>query len=224
LSVDGLPSTLQRLAIMHRPTSKLTGALPVQLKHLEVLLVPLDLYRSKEVIEEAARSFLEQMDVAIAKGQMSPNLKTLLEGSSSVALAMLSRCDQDPESTELALSMVPPSLETLVLLFDENELGLELPALLAPPEDEEEDEVEDEVEPPQAPLERLANRLDEKYKFTGSLQHATSLRLVRCKVLYSGEVPTHSPLELERLRDYVSSRCKPAATVVFQVSSSKKFV
>ena len=59
---------------------------------------------------------------------------------------------------------------------------------------------------------------------TGSLQHATSLRLVHCKVLYSGEVPTHSPLELERLRDYVSNRCKAAATVVFQVSSSKEFV
>ena len=230
LSVDGLPSTLQRLAIMHSPTSTLTGALPAQLKHLEVLLVPfepqLTKYTTPEEIAEAARSCLEMMP---------QSQRNRIEGAPADLLAeYFAMCEnesmEDSDPALFPLSIIPPSLEELVLLFneddvgtlilhfDEDELGLELPALPAPPEDEE----EDEVEPPQDPLERLANGLDEKYKFTGSLQHATSLRLVHCKVLYAGEVPTHSPLELDRLRDYVSSRCKAAATVVFQVSSVKK--
>ena len=110
--------------------------------------------------------------------------------------------------------------ETLVLLFDEVDLDLELPALIDP-DDLLQGELFD-TGPPQAPLQQVANRLDGEYKFTGSLQHATSLRLVHCKVLYSGEVPTHSLLELERLRSHVSSRCKAAETVVFKVSLIKK--
>ena len=217
LSVDGLPSTLQRLAIMHRPTSKLTGTLPAQLKHLEVLLAPLfpprKTYTTPEEIEEAAQLYLDSLP---------PEHRELLKGAEPwrIAIAWERHLDWNDRPVTLALKTIPSSLEEFVLLFNEGDLELELPALPAPLQAED----EDEVAPPQDPLQRLADRLNNKYEFDGDLQHATSLRLVLCKVLYSGEVPTHSPLELERLRDYVSSRCKAAASVVFQVSSSKKAV
>jgi len=223
LSVDDLPATLQRLAIMHSPTSKLTGTLPAQLKHLEVLLVPFfpprKTYTTPEEIEEAAQLYLDSFHP-----EHSEHMKGV--GSWRLAIGWESRQKQklpDRPAT-LALKTIPSSLEEFVLLFNEGDLDLELPALSDPDVAEDVDEDEDEVAPPQDPLQRLANRLDNMYDFDGDLRHATSLRLVRCKVLYSGEVPTHSPLELERLRDHVSSRCKAAASVVFQVSSVKKAV
>jgi len=236
LHLDGLPSTLQRLAIMQSPTPRLSGTLPAQLKHLEVLLEtyqpPLKAFTTDEEIAEAAEEWYNTM-------VPESHRELLMHARPSIA-ARLNAISWNsthavPVAPKLPLAMVPPSLETLELLFDEADLDLELPALPGPDDHLEPAVVwlenagelglgEHEVVPPPNPLQRLARGLDDKYEFTGSLQHATSLRLVRCKVLYSGEVPTHSPLELERLRDHVSSRCKPAATVVFQVSSSKKFV
>ena len=69
--------------------------------------------------------------------------------------------------------------ETLVLLFDEVDLDLELPALIDP-DNLLQGELFD-TGPPQAPLQQVANRLDGEYKFTGSLQHATTLRLVHAR-------------------------------------------
>jgi hypothetical protein len=216
LNLDGLLPTLQRLSIMH--SAELSGSFPVQLKHLEVLLVtyqpPQIEYTTDEEITDAANFWKV----------WSRNLKETFRPNPGIAAALTASAwnatHAVPVSPKLFFGMIPPSLETLVLLFDEVDLDLELPALIDP-DDLLQGELFD-TGPPQAPLQQLANRLDGEYKFTGSLQHATSLRLVHCKVLYSGEVPTHSLLELERLRSHVSSRCKAAETVVFKVSLIKK--
>ena len=223
LNLDGLPPTLQRLSIMH--SAELSGSFPVQLKHLEVLLVtyqpPQIKFTTDEEIRDAATFWINNMflesDREILR-HVRPELAARMNAMSYNATHAV------PVSPKLFLGMIPPSLETLVLLFDEGDLDFELPALIDPDDLLNLLDLVEEFDtgPPQAPPQQLANRLDGEYKFTGSLQHAASLRLVHCKVLYSGEVPTHSLLELERLRSHVSSRCKAAATVVFKVSSIKK--